>query len=95
MKKKAIILCTVVLAVLSGVFFAGYWVGSQTWIDGTHFNTEEARLNEVKLAGACINGLHWYFDGNPKEWREQFMLTKEYREIDSLMQHDWEDFYLH
>ena len=88
------ILTTIAIAVV--LFGLGYWYGSQTWTsDGYHFNTEEARLHEIEYANALLEGLHWYMANDATFWKETFMFTSEYENINKLNGGDWEDFYLY
>ena len=78
--------------------YIGFWCGQQTWIlDANykvhHFNTEEARNCEVKYCNAVINGLHWYYQRDKQLWKDSFMITNEYNQINVANDGDWEDFY--
>lgn len=78
--------------------FLGYLVGSNSWyIDNNnkiqHFNTENARLQEVKYCNACLEALHWFYRNDTVFWNNTFMLTKEYKNIEVANNGDWEDFY--
>ena len=79
--------------------YAGYWVGSQTWILDVNnvphrmFNTEEARLSEVKYCNACIEALHYFYRQDTVKWNTEFKATKEYKNIELANNGDWEDFY--
>ena len=79
--------------------YAGYWVGSQTWIldvdNVPHrmFNTEEARLSEVKYCNALIEGLHYFYRQDTVKWENEFKATNEYKNIETANNGEWEDFY--
>ena len=78
--------------------YVSYWCGNQTWIwDTSHkphwFNTEDARLREIKYCNAVIEGLHYYYQRDKVFWKDTFMTTKEYKQINEVNQGDWEDFY--
>ena len=79
--------------------FTGYWIGSQTWIFDInkiphHFNTEEARLQEVKYCNATLEALHYFYQKDTIYWNGTFKNTAEYHKIDSINKGDWEDFYV-
>ena len=78
--------------------YLGYWVGCQTWYKDVnyklyHYNTEEARLSEVKYCNSMIEALHWYYRNDTALWNETFRNTQEYKNIELINQGDWEDFY--
>lgn len=86
----------IILIIIAGL--TGYWCGQQTWIWDVNnkphwFNTEEARLAEVKYANACLEGLHWYYLDNQDYWNNVFKKTNEYKNIEIANEGDWEDFY--
>lgn len=86
----------IILIIISAL--CGYWIGQQTWIFDInnkphYFNTEEARLQEVKYSNALFEGLHWYYLDNKDYWENVFKKTIEYHKIDSINGGDWEDFY--
>lgn len=86
----------IILIIISTL--CGYWIGQQTWIFDTnnkphYFNTEEARLHEVKYSNALLEGLHWYMRDDSAYWHEVFMNTIEYQNIEKANEGDWEDFY--
>lgn len=89
---KKISLATAFVAVA----FVSYWLGSQTWCFDkgvTHFNTEDARLGEVRLSNAILGSLRSMYHDNPQWWNDVFMESDEYARIDEALQGDWEDFY--
>ena len=86
----------IILIIISAL--SGYWIGQQTWIFDTnnkphYFNTEEARLQEVKYCNAIIEGLHWYYRQDTVKWNNEFKNTKEFKNIELINNGDWEDFY--
>ena len=99
MKKTILYVVFTVFALFFGLSL-GYWAGTQTWVEDDcgkwhHFSTEEARLNEVRLAGATIDALHVLFRHDTAYWYDVFMETREYEVMDSIRNGDWEDFYLY
>ena len=59
-------------------------------------NLKEAWLKERELANALFEGLHRFYSNDDNDaWFEEFMKTKEYAKIDSLLQGYWEDFYFY
>ena len=86
----------IILIIISAL--SGYWIGQQSWfIDINnkphYFNTEEARLQEVKYCNAIIEGLHWYYKQDTTKWNNEFKNTKEFKNIELINNGDWEDFY--
>lgn len=78
--------------------YAGYWVGQQTWIvdmnEKVHFfNTEEARLSEIKYCNALLEGLHYYYSQDTTFWNTEFTKTPEFKHINDANKGDWEDFF--
>ena len=76
-----------------------YWIGTQTWYFDInnkphHFNTEKARLAEVKYGNAMFEALHWWYERYPILWEETFKNTKEYKNMEIANEGNWEDFYL-
>lgn len=58
------------------------------------YDMKEALLFERQYANALLEGLHrFYSNDDNDEWFNSFVFTKEYQRIDSLNNHDWEDFY--
>lgn len=68
--------------------------GTTTIMYPHYFNIKEAMLNDRQLIVALFDGLHRFYSNDDNDaWFEEFMKTKEYAKIDSLLQGDWEDFY--
>lgn len=58
------------------------------------FDLKEAWLHDRQIVIALFAGLHRFYSNDDNDaWFEEFMKTKEYAKIDSLLQGDWEDFY--
>lgn len=86
----------IILIIIAG--FTGYWCGEQTWFLDInnmphYFNTEEARLTELKYSNAVLDGLHYFYQKDEKLWKDSFMLTETYKKIEEVNQGEWEDFY--
>jgi len=90
------------------VSFVSYFIGANDIYmakdchkDGTesiwyphYYNKSEALKFEREYANALFEGLHRFYSNDDNEiWFTSFMKTKEYAKIDSLNNHDWEDFY--
>jgi len=60
-----------------------------------HFeNKEETLIQQRELIIALFEGLHRFYSNDDHEsWFTDFVPTKEYAKIDSLLNGDWEDFY--
>ena len=105
MKTKTYIIIAVIV-VLSNCL--SYFIGSHDIYmaadvrpDGTssmsyphYYSLRESLAVERQLANALFMGLHrFYSNDDNEEWFEGFAKTKEYAEIDSIKEGDWEDFY--
>ena len=49
----------------------------------------------TKINGAYAELLHTIYKSDTTYWKETIVSSKEYKELDSLRQGDWEDFYLY
>ena len=86
----------IILIIISAL--CGYWCGQQTWIVDInnkphYFNTENARLQEIKYCNATIEALHYFYRKDTTYWNNVFKLTPEYKNIEIANEGDWEDFY--
>lgn len=86
------------IVILIACTYVGYWCGCQTWFMDInykphHFNTEEARLHELKYCNSILKGLHYFYQRDKAFWTDSFMQTKEYKNIEEINQKEWEDFY--
>lgn len=86
------------IAILVICTYTGYHIGENTWVHPLnsptyHFNTEEARQAEIKYSNAVLEGLHYFYQRDPKFWVDSFALTEEYKHIEQANHGDWEDFY--
>lgn len=99
---KNIIIVVILLCITNTIT---YFIGSHTFITPTcFFNTEKARVEEIKYCNAWIELCHYYlYDNNPNNpydsiekhnyWYDVVMESDYYQQIDSLNQRDWEDWY--
>lgn len=58
------------------------------------YNVKEALSKERELCNALFEALHRFYSNDDNDlWFEEFVPTKEYQKLDSLLNSDWEDFY--
>lgn len=101
--KKYIFIALFVLTNIASYFLGSHWFymaadvatdGSESIMYPHFFNLRESYVAEKQLANALFEGLHRFYSNDDNElWFDQFMQTKEYQKIDSLLNSDWEDFY--
>lgn len=59
-------------------------------------NYKEAYLAEKAIASASLELNHlWYSNDDNDYWFDVVVKTKEYQKLDSVLNGDWEDFYLY
>lgn len=92
--KKAIIGCII----LAATNLASWYIGSHDIIvaeGGVHVKNLKASLaHEREYANALLEGLHRFYGSDDNDtWFEDFMPTKEYKNIERVNGGNWEDFY--
>ena len=100
---KVVIVAALVLSNIISYYLGSHWfyMAADVHQDGTesimypHFiDLRESWVAERQLANALFEGLHRFYSNDDNEsWYDEFVPTKEYQKIDSLMNGDWEDFY--
>jgi hypothetical protein len=101
--KKYIFIALFVLTNIASYFLGSHWfyMAADVHQDGTEsimyphfFDLRESWVAEKQLANALFEGLHRFYSNDDNDtWFEEFVPTKEYQKIDSLLNSDWEDFY--
>lgn len=67
--------------------------GTTAYLLGLHYQKELAKKTEIM--GAYADMLHVFYAADHDFWKENIIPTEQYHRLDSLVQGDWEDFYLY
>ena len=86
--KNFLVIFIVLIAMLAAEFF---WIGNM--------HTKHKLFPEIatrtQINAAYADLLHKIYKDNPEYWNNDIMNCREYKQLDSLKEGDWEDFYLY